>query len=282
MLMCVALGGGPVAFEYPSRRTASRRFCLPNGCFDVAVAAFALPIAFAFCLPFAVAVWLGDLRSPLYAGLRVGKDWKPFKQLKLRTMVWGADGVGIDATPADDARITPIGRLLRRWKIDELPQFINVLTGRHEHGRPAAKLPARVPDVFRDRARNPRGPAGRHRHFVDRVPGRGTHPGGAKDPDLAYHQLVRPWKSRFCLLYIEKRSLRLDIELLAITGLAAVSHRMALRALQPVLRRLGADEDLMRIARRQEPLVPHSPPGLNDIVRSVQPNPPPELEPVVG
>ena len=105
---------------------------------------------------------------------------------------------------------------------------------------------------------------------------------GSKSPDLAYHQLVRPWKSRFCLLYLEKRSLRLDIDLLLITGLNALSRPLALSALQNVLRRLGADDDLIRIARRQEPLHPHPPPGLKDVVRSVQPNSTPEFEPVVG
>src|SRR5262249_3075354 len=91
------------------------------------------------------------------------------------------------------------------------------------------------------------------------------------DPDLAYHQLVRPWKSRFCLLYLEKQSLRLDVELILIPGLALFSGKLALRALQPLLRRLGADDQLLRIARREAMLTPSPPPGLRDIVREVPP-----------
>ena len=178
------------------RAVRSLSACWRSVCFDVAVALVMLPAALAVCLPFALAIWLGDRHPPLYAGPRVGKDWKPYKQLKLRTMVWGADSAGIDATAADDARITPLGRLMRRAKIDELPQVINVLAGDMSLVGPRPNL-MRECRMYSDLEKK----------ILEARPGitdissivfvdEERILAGAKDADLAYHQLVRPWKSR--------------------------------------------------------------------------------------
>lgn len=60
---------------------------------------------------------------------RIGKDFKKFKLFKFRTMVVNADKMGAAVTKGEDPRITPIGRFLRQYKLDELPQLINVLKG---------------------------------------------------------------------------------------------------------------------------------------------------------
>ena len=60
---------------------------------------------------------------------RVGKDWKIFKIIKFRTMVKNAEKMGMDISSYNDTRITSIGKILRKFKIDELPQFFNVLAG---------------------------------------------------------------------------------------------------------------------------------------------------------
>lgn len=64
-----------------------------------------------------------------YKAIRIGKDEKPFFMLKFRTMISNADAIGLGLTTFDDDRITPIGAFLRRWKLDELPQLINVIRG---------------------------------------------------------------------------------------------------------------------------------------------------------
>ena len=60
---------------------------------------------------------------------RVGKDWKSFKIIKFRTMVKNADKKGIGVSSHNDSRITSIGKFLRKFKIDEIPQIFNVLIG---------------------------------------------------------------------------------------------------------------------------------------------------------
>lgn len=67
--------------------------------------------------------------SLIYAQERIGKGGKPFKILKFRSMIRGAEEDGPQLADDDDVRITPIGRILRKWRLDELPQFLNVLAG---------------------------------------------------------------------------------------------------------------------------------------------------------
>ena len=89
---------------------------------------------------------------------------------------------------------------------------------------------------------------------------------GRPDPDLAYNQLIRPWKSRLGLLYVRQRSLRLDLELIWLTALALASRARALAGVQRMLARLDADAQIRRVARREDPLVPYPPPGASAIV----------------
>jgi lipopolysaccharide/colanic/teichoic acid biosynthesis glycosyltransferase len=97
--------------------------------FEVLVSASALALLLPF---FAVIAFIIRLTSPgpvFYLATRIGRDGQPFKLYKFRSMVVGADKRGPGVTTTGDARVTPIGRVLRRYKIDELPQLINVLKG---------------------------------------------------------------------------------------------------------------------------------------------------------
>lgn len=77
----------------------------------------------------ALAVKLGSPGPVLFSHRRIGLNFKPFFTYKFRTMVVGADKTGISITTGGDARITPVGRLLRKTKLDELPQLFNVFLG---------------------------------------------------------------------------------------------------------------------------------------------------------
>jgi lipopolysaccharide/colanic/teichoic acid biosynthesis glycosyltransferase len=79
----------------------------------------------------AVAIWVkaSSAGPVLYSGVRVGRAGMPFRMLKFRTMVVNADKIGGSSTADDDARLTSAGRFLRRFKLDELSQLINVLRG---------------------------------------------------------------------------------------------------------------------------------------------------------
>ena len=80
-----------------------------------------------------------------YYADRLGRGGQPFRMLKLRTMVRDADRQGAAVPTGNDPRITPAGRLLRRTKLDELPQFLHVLSGRMSIVGPRPEAPAYLP-----------------------------------------------------------------------------------------------------------------------------------------
>lgn len=89
---------------------------------------------------------------------------------------------------------------------------------------------------------------------------------GCEDPDLKYNQVIRPWKSRLGLLYVQKHTFFADIQIIWLTVIAIVSRARALNGLRPILKGLGADPQLLRVAMREDPLFPYPPPGADEIV----------------
>jgi lipopolysaccharide/colanic/teichoic acid biosynthesis glycosyltransferase len=188
--------------------------------------------------------------------------------IKLRSMVAGADKIGIDSTSASDNRITWVGHLVRRYKIDEFSQLWNVFKG-------DMSLVGPRPNVEREVALY----TDEERHLLDVRPGvtdlasivfsdEGDILAGSEDPDVRYNQIIRPWKSRLGLLYVEKRNLLLDFIIIGLTIIAILSRSRALVGVQRVLDKLEADPLLRKIALRQETLQPYPPPGSNEIITS--------------
>jgi lipopolysaccharide/colanic/teichoic acid biosynthesis glycosyltransferase len=95
---------------------------------DIAAAIVALVLLSPLLALAALAVTVDSPGGPFYRGWRAGKDGKRFRMWKFRTMTSGAAKMGAITGP-NDARVTRVGRLLRKTKVDELPQFLNVLTG---------------------------------------------------------------------------------------------------------------------------------------------------------
>jgi putative colanic acid biosynthesis UDP-glucose lipid carrier transferase len=98
-------------------------------CTDVAVAALALALLWPLMLLIAAGVKLGSPGPALFRQRRYGLDGEEFRVFKFRTMTVCEDGARVDQATRGDARVTPLGALLRRTSLDELPQFLNVLEG---------------------------------------------------------------------------------------------------------------------------------------------------------
>ena len=86
------------------------------------------------------------------------------------------------------------------------------------------------------------------------------------DPDIAYNQLIRPWKSRLGIFYIENRSILIDMKLIWLTVIAVLSREKALETISSMLSDMKAEKALVTIALRREALVPTPPPGTSKIV----------------
>lgn len=242
---------------------ASRR--LKRTC-DVLIAAVALVMLSPVLLLVGLAVWFWDFRTPFYLAPRAAKGGEAFLMVKFRSMEVGADRDGVDSTSATDPRVTPVGRCIRNLKVDELPELWNVLRGQMSIVGPR-------PQVMREVQRY----TATERALLSVRPGitdlasivffdEGDVLQGHFDADLAYNQLIRPWKSRLGLVYVEHASLRLDLEIISMTAVALVSRPMALAWVSRVLARLGVDLMTREAARRRAPLAPWPPPGASDVV----------------
>lgn len=96
---------------------------------DIVIAALLLLLLFPLLLLVALLIGLGSGSPVLFEQERIGLGEKPFLIFKFRSMVQNAEANGPQLSSANDPRITPLGRLLRKWRIDELPQLWNVLEG---------------------------------------------------------------------------------------------------------------------------------------------------------
>jgi lipopolysaccharide/colanic/teichoic acid biosynthesis glycosyltransferase len=112
---------------------------------DLVGATIALIVSSPVLLVAAVAIRLESHGSPIYRQRRIGLDGQPFEMLKLRTMVSGAEhhGAGL-AVNYGDPRITRVGRVLRRYSIDELPNLVNVIRGEMSMVGPRPTIQAQV------------------------------------------------------------------------------------------------------------------------------------------
>lgn len=112
---------------------------------DVLIAAVALVLASPLIAIAALAIRCTSRGPVLYRQRRVGLDGREFELYKLRTMVPGSDPVGVGtAVVGDDPRVTRVGRWLRRFSLDELPNLVNVLRGEMAIVGPRPTIPAQV------------------------------------------------------------------------------------------------------------------------------------------
>lgn len=230
--------------------------------FDLIFSSFVLVIA-APVLGWALwRVWSYDHHNPIYHAPRVGRKGQDFSMSKIRSMQIGADKSGLASTASSDGRITPVGHLIRRWKLDELSQFWNVLKGEMSVVGPRPQIRSGGVDRYTNE----------ELRLLEVRPGitdissivfsdEGEILAQYDDPDMAYETLIRPWKSRFGLFYIDNRTFQMDIWIVGVTLLAIFSRSRALAELERLLVKFGASLELRTIARREVPLVVAAPPG---------------------
>ncbi len=181
--------------------------------FDVLGSALALALLAPLLLAVALIVKLDTPGPVFFRQERVGRRGVPFRIHKFRTMRAGAAGPQL--TAVDDPRITRAGRWLRRTRIDELPQFIDVLQGRMSLVGPRPEVPryvAHYPPALRERALAVRpgitDPASLH--FIDEA----ALLARAADPEREYIEVILPAKLARAAAYAEQASLATDVAVL--------------------------------------------------------------------
>lgn len=182
--------------------------------FDFTVALLGLILLSPLLLLIALLIKLTSRGPVLFRQERVGRSFRRFHICKFRTMVLDAERLGGQLTAGRDRRITTVGRFLRKTKLDELPQLVNVLKGEMSFVGPRPEVPKYV-EMFRDeyvellkvRPGITDLASLAYRHESDLL-------GAASDPETLYVREILPDKIRLGREYLRRRSLSLDLWLI--------------------------------------------------------------------
>ncbi len=184
--------------------------------FDVIVAAVGLILLSPLLALLALLVRIDSPGPIFYRGARIGRGGKPFHIYKFRSMIPDAERRGGTTTSSDDARLTRVGRTLRKYKLDEIPQLINIVVGEMSLVGPRPQVAWAV-ERYRPEERAVLGLrpgitdwASIRFHNEEEL----IRQSGITDPDAAYMMLIHPEKMRLQLKYLRQRSFWVDLKIL--------------------------------------------------------------------
>ena len=199
--------------------------------FDILFSLFGIVVLSPVMIACGLAVFISSRGPIFFRQERVGMNFRPFQILKFRSMVVDAPKLGEQVTVSGDPRVTSVGRLLRKTKLDELPQLINVLLGDMSFVGPRPEVPEYV-NLFRSE----------YEGLLQVRPGitdiasityRNEEAilAASADPKHAYVTEVLPEKIRLGQLYVSQHSLALDVRLIMMTLLKIVGRELQLPSL---------------------------------------------------
>ena len=211
-----------------------------------------LPLILIIC----IIIFLNDFSNPIYLGKRVGKDFKIFRQFKLRSMSKKNKYLSnVTSSSDNDPRITSIGRFLRKTKFDELPQLINILLGQMSFVGPRPNVVNEVEKYYDE-----------EKKLLSVKPGitdfssivfsdEGEILSESKDPDLDYNLYIRFWKSSLGLIYIKHRSIALYLYIVFLTIMNFFNREKTLLLISKKINVLSNNYSLIsKICLRQKKL----------------------------
>ena len=185
--------------------------------FDIGMAFIFLVVLCPLLTVISVLIKTSSPGPVFYRGERVGRRGRIFRIFKFRTMVVNAERIGGPSTADDDPRITSVGRRLRKFKLDELPQSINVLRGEMSFVGPRPEVRHYV-DMYTEK----------EKALLSLKPGitdwaslwnndEGALLAAGSDPEKTYLETIRPEKIRLQLKYLEDHSFLTDLRIIALT-----------------------------------------------------------------
>lgn len=183
--------------------------------FDIFVSFFGLILFSPLFLIISILIKLDSPGPVFYRGERIGKFGKPFRIFKFRTMIKGAEKLGGPSTAADDPRLTKIGKFLRKYKLDELPQLINVLKGEMSLVGPRPEVKMYIEMLKPEKKEK----------ILSVKPGMTDLASlwdfheeeilkGSSDPEKTYMEKIRPKKIELQLEYVKNHSFLLDLKII--------------------------------------------------------------------
>ncbi len=190
---------------------------------DIAISAAALCVLWPVFLLIALAIVIDDPGPVFYRQVRVGRGGRPFRIFKFRTMVVDADKKGLSITVGRDSRITRVGAFLRKTKLDELAQLLNVLCGQMSFVGPRPEVPRYVElytpyqrQVLLVRPGITDYASIAYRNENDLL-------AGADDPERMYVEEIMPAKIELNMKYLHEISPLADLRLILKTVIAVIT-----------------------------------------------------------
>lgn len=188
--------------------------------FDIIFSFFGILLLLPILVVISIVIKLHDRGLVFFKAPRVGLYGKMFKMIKFRSMVVNAEKMGASSTTSSDPRITPVGKFIRKYKMDEIPQLFNVLKGEMSFVGPRPEVKY-FTDMYTDE----------EKAILTVKPGITDWASvwnsneekileGSEEPDKAYMELIRPEKIRFQLKYVREKSFFTDLKIILLTLLA--------------------------------------------------------------
>ena len=189
---------------------------------DIVLSACALAVLWPLLLLIALAIWIDDPGPVFYRQVRVGRNGKTFRIFKFRSMVMDADKKGLAITVGRDSRITRVGAVLRKTKLDELAQLLNVILGQMSFVGPRPEVPKYVElytpyqrQVLLVRPGITDYASIAYRNENDLL-------AGAQNPEAMYIEQIMPDKIELNMKYLREISPLADIRLILKTIVAVI------------------------------------------------------------
>ena len=225
--------------------------------FDFLIASIAFIFSTPFLIVILILVWNEDKKYPLYASDRVGKNGRFFKMYKIRTMIYNASIYKINSTSSSDKRITNIGKKLRNYKIDEIPQFINIIKGEMSFVGPRPNTFESGVEFYTNEelkllSINPGITDLSSIVFSDEAEIISKNNSYNETADDTYNRLIRPWKSKLGIWYVENKSFLLDLILILVTLGSIFKRKECLSLLSKILLYFKAPKLLVEFTKRNK------------------------------
>ncbi len=222
--------------------------------FDFFFSAFLLIIFLPIIILICLIVFFSDFNNPFYLSERVGKNFKIFKMIKFRSMIVDADKNKVFSTKSDDARITKIGKFLRKSKLDELPQLLNIFFGHMSFVGPRPNVKYEV-DMYtsseKDLLRIKPGITDLASIvFYDEA----EILENSQDPNKDYGTLIRPWKSQLGIYYVNNNNFIFDIKIIIFTIFNFFNRTYVLKSISNIILNNTTDKKLGEICLRNKDL----------------------------
>lgn len=181
--------------------------------FDVVLASIGLLLLSPLLVCIASVIRLTSKGPVFYRGVRTGRYGKPFRVFKFRSMVVDAEQLGGTTTGKDDPRVTKIGCLLRKYKLDELPQLLNVLMGDMSFVGPRPEV-QEYTDAFSEEEQRILSVRPGITDFASMEFSDLQEAVGTEDPDLVFREKILPRKNELRLEYVDSQSFFGDLLIL--------------------------------------------------------------------